>query len=214
MTIEALINVLPPPAEPFEAFNGTWELVEAEIGTPLPEDYKAFVRLYGSGYFMEFLGVDVPFTANPNTRFGAAMARAVNRTFYGDDEVVYPLWPQASGLLPFGATDNGDYLFWKTEGAPDSWPVVVWDRGFQEFEVLDCDLTGFLAGLVTGEVAPKAFPDHLLPCDRLFTPRTEVTSHHTLKLVAATGSASALQLTWTIGSHWPGVSTCSIRPGV
>ena len=38
---------------------GPWEPVEAELGTALPQDYKDFVRVYGSGYFMQFLGIYV-----------------------------------------------------------------------------------------------------------------------------------------------------------
>lgn len=82
------------------------------------------------------------------------------------------MWPWPGGLLPFGATDNGDYLFWLPRGAPSDWGVVVWDRGGSEidqFEELNCDLTDFLAGLATGAILPRAFPD-LLPCECLFQP--------------------------------------------
>ena len=54
----------------------------------------------------------------------------------------------------------------------DDWSVVVWDRGSLQFEVLECGLTDFLAGLATGKVAPKEFPDDLLPCDELFQPNS------------------------------------------
>ena len=47
---------------------------------------------------------------------------------------------------------------------------MVWDRGMQEYELLDCDLTGFLAGLATGKILPKQFPDDLLPVEHLFQP--------------------------------------------
>jgi len=47
---------------------------------------------------------------------------------------------------------------------------VIYDRGFGEFEVFDCGLTDLLAGLATGEILPKEFPEDLLPSDRLFKP--------------------------------------------
>jgi hypothetical protein len=171
MSIEALLRAVPPPRAPFEAFAGPWEPVEAEVGTPLPQDYKDFARLYGRGYFMEFLGVAVPRTSNPNTRF-ELQVRLVCETFadWRDDELPYPMWPHPEGLIPFGGTDNGDELFWLARGAPDDWRVVVWDRGMQQFEELDCDLTDFLAGLATGQVLPKEFPENLLPCEHLFQP--------------------------------------------
>lgn len=168
-----MLDVVLPPAEPFEAFTGPWEALEAELGTALPQDFKDFVRLYGSGYFMEFLGVSIPRTRNPNTRFETEVA-LICQTFadWDDDELPHPTWPATGGLIPFGGTDNGDFLFWLSQGAPDDWRFVVRDRGMQEFEVLNCGLTDFLAGLVTGDAALKEFPDSLLPCDELFQPNS------------------------------------------
>lgn len=175
MSIENLVQIVPPPAEPFETFEGPWGPIEADLGTALPEDYKAYVRVYGSGYFMEFLGICVPATGNPNMHL-ATYARSASDNFRGyislGDDISYPVWPQPGGLLAFGGTDNGDYLFWLTEGAPDAWKVVVWARDIQEFEVLDCNLTGFLAGLASGDILPKDFPDDMLPCELLFQPNS------------------------------------------
>lgn len=169
MTIERLIRVIPPPPEPFEAFNGPWEPVETALGTALPHDYKDFCRLYGSGYFMQFLGVSVPGSQNPNVRLEPHV-RAICDTFFDRAELPYSLWPDPGGLIPFGQTDNGDFLFWLPRGEPANWGVVVWDRGLAGFEVFDCDLTDFLAGLATGEILPREFPEDLLPNECLFRP--------------------------------------------
>ncbi len=170
MTIEHLLKAVPPPPAPFEAFNGPWKAVEAELGTALPPDYKDFVRLYGYGYFMEFLGVAVPRSLNPNTRLEFCVRRTCEmfNAFSDRDEFPYPFWPTPGGLVPFGSTDNGDELFWLARGAPSKWRVVVWDRGLGRFEVLDCDVTDFLAGLATGKILPQEFPEDLLPCDQFF----------------------------------------------
>src|SRR4051812_27331769 len=108
MSIEALVTAVPPPQAPFEAFYGPWEAVEAELGTVLPQDYKDFVRLYGSGYFMEFLGIDVPRSKNPNTRFEYQVGVTCESFGKFDEELPYAMWPAADGLIPFGGTDNGD----------------------------------------------------------------------------------------------------------
>ena len=120
---------------------------------------------------MEVLGVSIPRTRNPNTRF-ATEGALICQTFadWDDDELPHPMRPASGGLIPFGGTEKGDFLFWLSQGAPDDWRVAVWDRGMQEFEVLNCGLTDFLAGLATGDVAPKEFPDSLLPCDELLQP--------------------------------------------
>jgi hypothetical protein len=172
MTIEALERVIPPPAVPFEAFSGPWEPIEAELGTALPQDYKDFVRLYGSGYFMEFMGIYVPRSRNPNLRLESRV-RTIGEYLVYDDEPPYPLWPSLGGLLNFGGTDNGDELFWLARGAPADWKVIVWDRGLFTFEVLECGLSDFLAGLVAGDILPAAFPE-MLPCDRLFEPNVDI----------------------------------------
>lgn len=70
----------------------------------------------------------------------------------------------------YGYADYGDYLCWVTRGDPADWRVVVWGRGDWTFEELDCDLTDFLAGLATGDVLPKEFPDELLPCGHPYVP--------------------------------------------
>jgi len=173
MTIENLISVVPPPSAPEEAYLGPWEAIEADLGTKLPQDYKDFVRLYGSGRFMEFLGVHVPVSWSPYVRLQSEVREicdTIGIVGSADDNLPYPLWPEPGGLLPFGKTDFGDYLFWLPRGPPDDWGVVVWDRGMGHYEAFDCGLTDFLAGLATGEIEPKEFPENMLPCDRLFEP--------------------------------------------
>ena len=170
MSIEALVSVMPPPAVPFEAFDGSWEQIEADLRTALPQDYKDFARLYGGGYFMEFLGIHVPKSRNTNV----LLVRQVYVVSYGFRDwdygsSSYRMWPEPGGLIAFGGTDNGDTLFWHPVGDPNDWRVVIFNRGMLEFEPVDCSLTDFLAGLVTGDLSPQAFPE-LLPCDRLFEP--------------------------------------------
>jgi len=171
MSIDMLMQVIPPPLEPTGAFLGPWAPVEAELGIPLPPDYKDLVRVYGSGHYMEFFGVGVPRSPNPNTRLEMKVPRAC-ATFFDRDELPYPLWPDPQGLVPFGSTDNGDFLFWLPRGAPEKWGVVVWDRGLWTFESFDCDITSFIAGVATGEIIPEAFPEDLVTCDCLFRPHT------------------------------------------
>ena len=170
MTIEALVKAIPPPVMPLAAFDGPWEPVEAELGMALPQDYKDLMRLYGFGSFLEFLGLNVPVSENFNVRF-VPQARLICDGFQSmREDVPYPLWPEPGGLLPVGSTDNGDYLMWLTRGRPEDWGGVVWGRAFLSFELFDCDLTSFLAGLATGEIVPEEFPDDLFPCDEPFVP--------------------------------------------
>jgi hypothetical protein len=169
MTIDTLLKALPPPAAPVEAFRGPWAAVEAEIGTTLPRDYKDFVRVYGSGQFLDFFSISVPWSWYRDSRLAAEIP-VVRDNFANDEDLPYPLWPEAGGLLPSGRSDFGDLFFWLTRGAPEAWPIVFWDRGMGGFEVFDCDLTDFLAGVLTGRIQPKQFPSDALSCDLLFDP--------------------------------------------
>lgn len=207
MPIETLVKTIPLPAMPHEAFDGPWAPVEARLGTALPQDYKDFVRLYGCGYFMAFMGVYVPRSRNAYVLL-EHQVWSVCGAFRGEEFFDAPVWPAPGGLLPFGGTDNGDYLFWRTEGAPDMWRVVVWDRGMNAFETFDCDLTDFLAGLATGRVLPTAFPE-LLPCDAPFAPNTHERPPEENRSSAGRGTAS-LRFTWAIGPH-RGVATSVLR---
>lgn len=213
MTIETLIKVVPPPAAPFEAFSGSWEPIEAELGTVLPQDYKDFVQLYGQGSFMEFLGIHVPRSWSPYLRL-VSEVRVICDVFVNDEDLPYLLWPNPGGLLPFGKTDFGDYLFWLPCDPPEDWRVVVWGRGLQQFEAFDCDLTDFLAGLATGEILPEDFPEDLpkesLPCDHLFRPHEP--ARRRLRLAAANPADALFSLSWRLGGYGAGgVSTCRLR---
>ncbi|HEY3695176.1 SMI1/KNR4 family protein [Phenylobacterium sp.] len=160
------------------------EPIEAELGTALPQDYKDFVRIYDEGEFMEFLGIHVPACRSPHVRFEAEV-HAVQKALLDDEGLAYPLWPNPGGLIVFGKTDFGDYLFWLPHGPPENWRVVVWGRGLQKFETFDRDLTEFLAGLATGEILPEDFPEGMLPCDHLFRPSSEFPSATILPSVDA-----------------------------
>ncbi len=159
------MKAVPPPAAPPVTFDGPWAPIEAQLGVVLPQDYKDFMRLYGFGVFLEFLGIHAPNVSSRHARL-VERAREICDDLR-DEERPYSLWPEPGGLLPFGRTDNGDYLCWLMQGAPADWTVVVWSRGFYRFEAFDCDMTGFLAGLATGEIVPNDL-DELLPCDEPF----------------------------------------------
>jgi hypothetical protein len=165
MSIEALLKVLPAPSHPLQTFSGPWEPIEA-----LPPDYKQFVEIYGFGYFMEYLGIAVPRSRNENTclEFGVVSFSDLWKSYFQDGDEPYQLWPEPEGLIWFGSTDNGEDLLWLPRGSPETWPIVV--RGHHNYEILDCDLTTFLAGLITGDIVPDAFPDDLLPCELPFEP--------------------------------------------
>ena len=210
MTIERLMAVVPPPAAPSETFRGPWEPVEAKIGRELPPDYKAFVRLYGGGYFFtDAVMINVAGAVSRGARLEAQVPIICGSfTAGGDDQLPYRLWPEPDGLIPFGSTMDGDYICWLPEGEPAAWTIVVWGRGLGTFEAFDCDMTDFLAGLVTGEIDPPEFPGELLSCDRLFVPFPPVPDWRR-RIVFDDAAASSQRLSWRMGHAGSGPSGVS-----
>jgi len=169
VTIERLVQVVPPPAKPFEPFTGPWEPVEAYLGTKLPPDYKDFARLYGRGCFSEFVFINLPGSPDRRGSLEGELDLAREMINYGMP-VPYPAWPDAGGLLNIGLTEFNDRLFWLPRGDASDWTIVVWDRALQKLESFDCSLTNFLAGLAAGTIVPEGFVGRTLPPNPVFEP--------------------------------------------
>jgi hypothetical protein len=167
MGLERLRSIVPPPAEPLEpGVPDQWPRVEAELGTGLPDDFKRFTELYGSGKFDDFLYLLNPFAADPaGSLLGArdTMLEAYTETRAKFPErLPLPPWPQPGGLLPLGRSDNGNELYWLTEGSPAAWPVVAFAGRSTRHEVHDGPVTAFLALLLSGKLQTSVFPDSFL----------------------------------------------------
>lgn len=167
MTIDALVKVIPPPNEPLEAFVGPWVAVEAKLGTPLPHDYKEFIRRYGNGLLLDFIWISVPLSDSDNClERGVPLVNRIFATEFPD--FPYAIWPDPGGVLPFGTSEDGGYLFWRMTGPPSEWSIVAWGREFETCEVFDCGLAEFLVGVATGAFRPAHFPRDLTSCAHPF----------------------------------------------
>jgi hypothetical protein len=159
MAIDELIRVLRSDVR------GTpvaWEEVESRLGTLLPADYKAFVDRYGTGAIGDFLWVLTPGTTNRFLNLfdkGNVMLEGYRqlRTTW-PREYPFATYPEKNGLLPWGVTDNGDELYWRTIQAPEHWPTVVISKGapHEEFQLPLGDL---VAGWITGRIRSAAFAE-------------------------------------------------------
>jgi hypothetical protein len=175
-SISDLQRLLPPPARPVAA-SGDWPAAEKKIGTPLPPDYKEFISLYGAGKICNFVWITSPFAANPEMELQQFSALALrNIASYESDGLVenpYPHFPKPGGILPFGNTENSNYLGWVTRGKADAWPVTVWDLDYSRFrELSNSNLLTFLIDLLneTSELlSSNVFPRDYF-ADRRFTP--------------------------------------------
>jgi hypothetical protein len=160
MTIQNLIKAFPPPVKPAYPFDGPWEPIEARIRTPLPQDYKDLVRLYGCGKFMDTVQVFSPAYPSDYCQLLPQVFQMQRDFVAGQPEI--PMYPIPGGLLVCGNVVDTGYIFWLTRGPVSEWPIVLWDHDpiGPELETFECDLTDFLAGVVTGGIWPKAFGDY------------------------------------------------------
>jgi hypothetical protein len=165
--LEGLRQLLPPPADPVEPGRPDgWAAVEAAIGTQLPSDFKAFTEQYGSGMVDDFLYLFNPFAAGKDGNLLVEKDRVLaayrqTRARF-PDRLPLPPFPEAGGVLPLGRTENGDELYWVTEGHPDGWPVALLEARAAVLEVHPVPVTGLLAALAANQLTSRVLPDDVL----------------------------------------------------
>ena len=165
--LERLRQLLPPPADPVEPGQpDSWAEIEEDLGTGLPRDYKAFTELYGSDKVDDFLYLFNPFTAGQDGNLLAEKDRVLEgyrqtRARF-PERLPLPAFPDPGGVLPLGRTDNGDELYWVTEGDPDGWPVALLESRAALQEVHRMPVTGFLAALAANQLTSRILPEDVL----------------------------------------------------
>jgi hypothetical protein len=154
--VDALIQIMPPTHGADEEVD--WDAVEAQLGTRLPADYRAFVAVYGGGSIGDELGILLPLQPVDSIwRDGTIADEIPNfRYYWEEDGGVAGIELGADALLPWGANDTGDMLGWLMTGSdPDRWPVLVWRRqkSWDEppFALFDCGMAEFLRRLMLAE---------------------------------------------------------------
>lgn len=174
---ELALIVTPPETPTAVPAKLNWNPIERELGVPLPSDYKAFVGGYGSGLLGSFIRVFNPFDTDeymsliPSAKRICQIRRELKNS-EGDAEVPFDIHPETPGLLPWGNDENGNGLYWLTEGDADNWPCVVGagrDRRWQQF---DMPMTTFLKRALTGEIKCEIWPSGFARPKRrrVFTP--------------------------------------------
>ncbi|MFJ9586457.1 hypothetical protein [Streptomyces acidicola] len=108
----------------------SWNRVEEDLGTTLPEDYKKLAETFSKGEFSEFLRV---FTVDDTRQFDLA---GIWKKFLdgapedGPDPVFKPYQmylPGRRGLIPWAFGEMKCSYFWlaSAEEDPASWPIVT-----------------------------------------------------------------------------------------
>jgi hypothetical protein len=165
--LERLRQLLPPPANPVEPGRPDgWAEVEAALSTRLPSDFKGFTELYGSGKVDDFLYLFNPFTqgldGNLLVEKDRVLAAYRQTRARFPDRLPWPPFPEPGGVLPLGRTDNGDELYWVTDGDPDRWSVALVEARVALQELHPMSVTGLLAALAANQLTSRVLPEDLL----------------------------------------------------
>src|SRR6266508_4692572 len=105
VALDELMRRIPPPS-PTRGGTVDWNAVQTEVGTTLPEDYKAFIDAYGLGTIDDFLWIYDPLSTSPHLQLQSQVQRQLHSLRLLRDQsgvtIPYALFPDTGGLLPWG----------------------------------------------------------------------------------------------------------------
>ncbi|WP_020475356.1 SMI1/KNR4 family protein [Zavarzinella formosa] len=160
MAVKELVSFIPPPTSPLEVGDqSTWSSIEAELGSPLPSDYRDFVSTYGTGLLANLINVFNPFSRGEYRNLLQSTKRILDiaRTLkiIMPERMPYAIFPEIGGMLPWATDENGNWYFWLTEGSPDEWPVIAGNSRDVDFQRFDIPMTTFLAKALKRKITCK-----------------------------------------------------------
>lgn len=133
-----------------------------------PESFPDLLAAYGCGWFDGFLCILSPVARNPllnlfdvleNRTQSLAGCQALGLP------VPFPIFPKPDGLIPWGYSNNGDTLYWRTLSPEECHTVVQSpDLEWIEFNLPPID---FLCDLLDAKITIPFFPDDF-PCSEHF----------------------------------------------
>lgn len=159
--IQGLVEVLSPPDQPLYASELDWQSVERRYGFSVPNDFREFVSLYGSGIVDGFLWVLNPFCVNPNVNFETSLYLIESYSQMKSDfpeDYPRPDFPNEGSFFPWAITDNGETISWILHGQPNEWPVSVQSVDQADEEAYACGAVDFLQRILRREVRSRILP--------------------------------------------------------
>ena len=154
--VDALVRIMPPAHGAGEEVD--WDTAEAQIGTRLPADYRAFMAVYGGGNIGGQLSILLPLPVDSVWSGGTIAGETPNLRHYWEEEGgLAGTELGADAVMAWGVgSSNPDLLGWlKTGPDPDRWPVVVWRRhvswGEPSLALFDCGMAEFVRRLLLAE---------------------------------------------------------------
>ncbi|MEP7229796.1 MAG: SMI1/KNR4 family protein [Ginsengibacter sp.] len=157
ITYKDLISEITLKSNPFEfnIGNHMWTEFENEIKIKLPDDYKNFINLYGTGRLAELIWVLNPFAAKERFNLISFLNNKKNAYNYLEKEyelkIPFSLFSNGEGILPFAFTDNGDTIYWNIKSLKiKESTIVLIDSRDSLFEEYSYEFAEFLFKILNG----------------------------------------------------------------
>jgi hypothetical protein len=162
MSLQELLYLAPPPKNPIRTgVEKDFLMIEEQIGSKLPNDYKEYIMHYGDCMWFRHVRISTPFYDENFSLWGWHKNNIPQlKTLFESSLplVKYPVFPEKGGIFLCGADIYGEMIAWITEGEPDNWPVVYFAIDCTPFDKYDMNITTFLLKLVKDEIHPDCFP--------------------------------------------------------
>ncbi len=155
-SITSLAKILPADLGTDEEID--WSAAEERWGTRFPQDYMAFMSVYGAGLALDEVVILMPLPKE--------YIQWDPGTFEEETENARGTWEMLDGqegldvnpdhILAWGVTSGADILCWvTTDPDPDRWPVLVCGRHTRDyFTLFACGMVEFLRKLLLDEHDP------------------------------------------------------------
>ncbi|MFF9912731.1 SMI1/KNR4 family protein [Streptomyces sp. NPDC013457] len=147
MSIDVLLSLMPPHVGAGSVID--WDATEKVWGSPFPTDYKEFVKHYGAGSIENFLAVLQP---SPDGSGRMADETSVAQELWEELEGIPDVEAEPDRILAWAMDGTADLLCWmRTEDDPDEWPVVVYRRLEDAWQLYECGMVEFLTRVFRAE---------------------------------------------------------------
>ncbi|MFF7775146.1 SMI1/KNR4 family protein [Streptomyces tanashiensis] len=151
--LEELRRLMPPTTESDTSVD--WTRMAETWGNRFPEDYRQFIALYGSGAIENYLVVQDPEPKGERApeATGGMLHETANATLVWTKVPKSPELADAHPtLIAWGADASSDILCWDASGDdPETWPVLVHNRGDNLWRRYDCGMVEFLVRVLRAD---------------------------------------------------------------
>ncbi|GAA2789617.1 hypothetical protein GCM10010441_13450 [Kitasatospora paracochleata] len=149
-TIRGLRALVAPPIGGGNAID--WSHMTVEYDHGFPDDYQAFMQVYGEGTFDNFLYVNPPVSEVYPDPSSAVSGSTATARYTGEEEE----FGEPELLIAWGGTVDADLLCWyASDPDPNRWTTVIWRRQWaapESWVRFDCGMVELLCRYVQHEI--------------------------------------------------------------